>query len=39
MPALESPPNRGKGNHQNAGAYMQIGEAMGREMLDVLKNK
>lgn len=35
----KSPKNQGFHYHQNAGAYMQMGEAMGRGMLELLKGK
>ena len=35
----ESPKNQGFHYHQNAGTYMQIGEAMGKGMLELLKVK
>ncbi len=33
----DSPKNQGFHYHQNAGAYMQIGEAMGKGMLELIK--
>ena len=35
----DSPKNQGFHYHQNAGTYMQIGEAMGKGMLELLKSK
>ncbi|MFU8892465.1 MAG: sialate O-acetylesterase [Luteolibacter sp.] len=35
--AEESPRDQGYHYHQNAGAYMQIGEAMGKAMVELLK--
>ncbi len=35
----QSPKNQGFHYHQNAGAYMQIGEALGKGMVDLLKSK
>ncbi|MCH7228809.1 sialate O-acetylesterase [Haloferula sp. A504] len=35
----QSPKNQGFHYHQNAGTYMQVGEAMGKGMLELLKGK
>lgn len=35
----ESPKNQGFHYHQNAGTYMQVGEAMGKGMIELLKDK
>jgi Carbohydrate esterase, sialic acid-specific acetylesterase len=35
----KSPKNQGFHYHQNAGAYMQMGEAMGQGMIELLKGK
>jgi hypothetical protein len=35
----ESPKDQGFHYHQNAGTYMQIGEAMGKGMIELLKAK
>ena len=37
--AEDSPKNQGFHYHQNAGTYMQIGEAMGRAMIDLVDGK
>jgi alpha-galactosidase len=33
----KSPKNQGYHYHQNAGTYMQVGEAMGKGMIELLK--